>query len=210
MSGLTNSVFKMEIKLKKCKGTGQAKGSGCTDKKHIKAYGLCYDCYVKWLLNTDNGKAKLERSRIQGKKRVEKETRKISREQKQADKSIQKLIQEARGPFHKWIRFRDANESCISCGSTDSSIWDAGHFYKAELYSGLIFDEKNVHKQCGKCNRFLGGNEREYKNGLIKRYGKDYALELESKKDRLRTYKYSREELEEIKLTYLKKLKDAR
>lgn len=199
----------IEKKLKKCKGTGKAIDSGCLKETYSRHYGLCNSCYADWLLHTDNGKAKLERSKIISKKRIEKARRKKTREQKEADKSIQKLIQEARAPFHKWIRLRDANRECISCGSTDSKIWDAGHYFKAEIYSGLVFNEKNVHKQCGKCNRFLGGNERGYRAGLIKRFGEQYVLHLEANADFFRLYKHTREDIRVLKQMYLKRLKDA-
>jgi hypothetical protein len=54
-----------------------------------------------------------------------------------------------------------------------------GHF-KAELYSGLIFDERNVHKQCRKCNRFKNGNELQYRKGLIESYGVEFVDKLET------------------------------
>jgi 2-C-methyl-D-erythritol 4-phosphate cytidylyltransferase len=73
-----------------------------------------------------------------------KEKLKIKKEYKEQNKSIAQLIQEARKPFQQWIRIRDANKPCISCGSVDSMIWDAGHFKKAELYPGMIFNEMNV------------------------------------------------------------------
>jgi 5-bromo-4-chloroindolyl phosphate hydrolysis protein len=80
---------------------------------------------------------------------------------------------------------------------------------KAEVFSGLIFDETNVHKQCKKCNHFLDGNELGYRDGLINRYGIAYVLELENKKLTGRHYEYSREELEAIKQKYSKLIKDA-
>lgn len=81
-------------------------------------------------------------------------------------------------------------------------MWDAGHYLKAEIYSGLVFEETNVHKQCRKCNHYLGGNELGYRDGLIKRYGIAYVLELENKKLTGRYYKWSDEELETIKTKY--------
>ena len=131
----------------------------------------------------------------------------MEKEYKNTHKSIAKVIQETRIPFHKWIRYRDANRECISCGTTASKIWDAGHYFKAEIYSGMIFNEKNVHKQCRKCNTFLGGNEREYRKGLIARYGEQYVLHLEARAIEMRSYKYSRTELNDIKLKYLNNLK---
>lgn len=129
------------------------------------------------------------------------------KQRKEKIKTLTQLINEARKPFQKWIRTRDKNRPCISCGNNTSLIWDAGHFYKAELYSALIFEEKNVHKQCRKCNCYLSGNEVEYRIGLLMRYGGAYVAELELKVEKQRIKKYERLELQEIKNKYILKLK---
>jgi hypothetical protein len=141
-------------------------------------------------------------------KKQEKENRKEKRKYIEDNKSIKQLIAEAKKPYQKWIRFRDANQPCISCGSTTADIWDGGHFYKAELYTGMIFNENNVHKQCRKCNSFLGGNENNYRLGLIKRYGMDYVLELDAMAITARMYKFTKDEVRELKAKYLNKLKE--
>lgn len=123
-------------------------------------------------------------------------------------KTLSDYEQEAREPFQKWIRLvRDVDQPCISCDNSDTDKWDAGHYFKAELYSGLIFDERNVHKQCKQCNHRLHGNESGYRIGLVKRYGEAYVLELEKIKDVCRNYKYTKLELIEIKNIYKLKLK---
>ena len=104
--------------------------------------------------------------------------------------------------FQRWIRLRDKDKPCISCGTISSSVWDGGHFKKAELYSGVIFHEHNVNLQCGKCNRFLGGNELNYRTGLIAKIGEQAVLNLEHLAEMSRMKKYTNEELEEIKLKY--------
>lgn len=205
---------------KKCKGNGKAKGWGCgtplpfTLNSNIKTYkskyGLGYDCgcFQKFLIGSEEGLKIIKNTSIKAKKETEKQNKKKLKQKKQKLKSIQQLIKEARIPFQKWIRKRDEDKSCVSCGTQKTTIWDAGHYYKAELYSGLIFDEDNVHKQCRKCNSYLGGNEREYKKGLEKRYGKDFVLKLEQKAVNLRSRKYTREELINIKRKYQQKLRN--
>ena len=123
-------------------------------------------------------------------------------------KSATWYINDARVTFQLFIRLRDKNLACISCGSTTSQIWDAGHFYKAEVYTGLIFDERNCHKQCRKCNHFEGGNELHYREDLIARYGVEYVKKIELIKDKLREYKYSKAELIDIKENYKQKIKE--
>jgi len=201
------------IKEKPCRGTGKAKGYGCGELQFKRRYGLGYKCgcFNHWLVSTPEGKETLKKSTLKAKKQVKtkviREARERKREWKQKHKSIQKLIQEARRPFQKWIRQRDNNRPCISCGNHYADIYDAGHYFKAELYSGMIFDEDNVHKQCRKCNSYLGGNESAYKTGLELRYGKEYVDNLTRKANERRDYRYSREELIEIKTKYQKKCK---
>jgi len=123
-------------------------------------------------------------------------------------KTLGQFEAEAKTSFQKWVRMRDSHMPCISCGVKDTDLFDGGHYFKAELFSGLIFDERNCHKQCRKCNRFLNGNELQYRSGLIKRYGIDFVTNLESISDSKRVYKYSREELIAKKLQYDIKIKE--
>ena len=125
--------------------------------------------------------------------------RKVYREK---NKTYTQKVNEAKLVFQKWVRLvKDKGNACISCGSNSDQV-DGGHYLKAEVYSGLIFDERNCSIQCRKCNRFLNGNELNYRDGLIKRYGKEFVEQLESEKDTKRVYKWSDQELENIKQKY--------
>lgn len=139
-------------------------------------------------------------------KHLEANTAKINRANKAIArneiKSYAQRLSEAKKVFQKWIRLRDKDKPCISCGTISSSVWDGGHFKKAELYSGVIFHEHNVNLQCGKCNRFLAGNELNYRTGLIAKIGEEAVLNLEHLAEMSRMKKYTNEELEEIKLKY--------
>lgn len=115
---------------------------------------------------------------------------------------------DAKRVFQKFVRFRDVDLPCISCGVPVASQWDGGHYFKSELYSGLIFNEDNCHKQCSRCNNELHGNEANYRIGLVKKIGEERVKWLEENKDRLRTYKYSKEELLAIKKKYMLKIKE--
>lgn len=146
----------------------------------------CFDCAIK--LEAD---------------KKEKKWKERKREFKKKDKTYTQKVNEAKKVFQKWVRLRDKDKPCISCGTTTSDIWDGGHFKKAELYSSTIFDEDNVWKQCRKCNRFLGGNELNYREGLIKRIGLERVEAVEERASE-RVYKYTDQELEEIKTKYKK------
>lgn len=105
--------------------------------------------------------------------------------------------------FQKWCRIRDEKEPCISCGTTKAK-WDGGHYLKAEIYSGVIFDERNVNKQCSYCNQYLDGNTAAYRQGLIVKIGVKEVEALEQLANETRTKKWTIEELQEIKNKYKK------
>lgn len=147
-------------------------------------------------------------ARKKEKEKREKKQKAKDRATKQKLKTYSQKVQEARRIFQQYIRLRDKDQSCICCGASESKAWDAGHFYKAELYSGLIFNEDNCHKQRRYCNRYLGGNEREYRVGLIDRIGLEKVEAIEAAKDSLKYYKYTDDELNGIKKKYRKKIKE--
>jgi hypothetical protein len=140
-------------------------------------------------------------------KRIERKKKAENKVLKEKLKTLTQYESEAKKEFQRFIRKRDENLPCISCGTFQTDLWDGGHFKKAELYSGVIFDEMNCHRQCRKCNRFLGGNELNYREGLVKRYGIDYVLEIEERALRLKKHKYSREDLIALKNLYKEKIK---
>jgi hypothetical protein len=117
-------------------------------------------------------------------------------------KTLGQYEADAKKSFQKYVRMRDEKRPCISCGIENTELWDGGHYKKAEIYSGVIFDENNCHKQCRKCNRFLGGNELNYRSGLIQRYGIEYTDQIEEKANNTRNYKFTKEELIAKKLKY--------
>jgi hypothetical protein len=138
---------------------------------------------------------------------VAKKWRQEKKVMKEKLKTLSDYEKEAKAVFQKWVRQRDAELPCISCGAiTDRN--DGGHYFDAGMYSGLIFNEWNVNKQCSNyCNRKNHGNKANYRIGLVKKIGEENVLWLEENKNRLRNYKFTKEELIEIKNKYKKLLK---
>ena len=112
--------------------------------------------------------------------------------------TLPKLKKKAQDIFNKWIRERDKDLGCISCGAIGSQ---AGHYFSSGHYSSLTFSEINVNLQCTRCNMFLHGNLIHYRQGLIKKYGEKKIIQLEED-SRYGIKKYSRQELEEIIMKY--------
>lgn len=109
--------------------------------------------------------------------------------------------------FNTYIRMRDKNLPCISCGTTKNIQWAAGHFYTRGAYPNLRFHEDNVHKQCNQyCNMKLSGNLIAYREGLINRIGIERFEALEREKNSV--VKYTIPEVKELIEKYRKKIKE--
>lgn len=119
-------------------------------------------------------------------------------------KSVQALA-------NRYARERDcfghSGTGCISCGEwTSFEKLDGGHYIPSTV-SSTRFDERNINAQCHKCNRFLHANLRGYFRGLEAKLGRDGLDDLESIAG---PYKWTREELNALKLYYKRKLADLR
>ena len=196
----------MMQKEKICKGINKARMvKGCGKITLYRTFGLCASCLSDFLFNSDAGKVIFNKINLKVKSDKDKAFKSDLREKL---KTIGEYKAEARKSFQKWIRLRDSDKSCISCNSSTADVFDGGHFYKAEVYSGLIFNENNCHKQCRKCNRFMNGNELNFRKGLIARYGIDYVTNLDNICDINRVKKFTKEELIAKKLQYDIKIKE--
>lgn len=198
----------MNPKKKKCKGNYRVSIQGCGNLVYKRTYGLCQSCYAKWLLETDDGREKLKYATLKAtKERVELEN--AEKEIKER-KKISYLLTNVKNIVHKYIRLRDKGRSCISCGTEWREDFQAGHFYKSELYSSLRFNEDNIHGQCPKCNIYDEGNLNKYDLNLPKRIGKSkyHKLKELALEDKKTAFKWDRDELENIRKRYKAKLSE--
>ena len=81
----------------------------------------------------------------------------------------------------QFSRPRDIIVACCCCGKVLS--WnnvDGGHFIGRGRggYSGVYFDERNVHAQCKGCNMWTQNNP-DYRKFMLLKYGQDTIDELE-------------------------------
>lgn len=131
--------------------------------------------------------------------------RKSLREAKAKAKPRSKWLAEAQAAFNKWIRLRDADRPCISCGRHHTGKYDAGHYRSVGSNPALRFSELNVHKQCVPCNQHKSGNAVEYRIGLMARIGIEGVEWLEGKHE---PKHYTIDDLQAIKKMYIQKAKD--
>lgn len=111
--------------------------------------------------------------------------------------SLAGWIAKAQKEFNTFIRRRDQDKGCISCGAR---VTEAGHYLSAGHNTSMRFSEINTNGQCTRCNCFLHGNLIDYRQGLIKRYGEQKVLLLESQARQVK--RWSRGELQIIYQTY--------
>ena len=111
---------------------------------------------------------------------------------------------EAQAAFNRYIRARDAELPCVSCGRFHGGQWHAGHFRTVGSSPALRFDEANCHKQCAPCNNYLHGNLTKYRESLLLKIGAEEVARLEGPQE---PKKYTIENLKEIKAKYTKMAK---
>jgi len=125
--------------------------------------------------------------------------------EKKERKSWEKRKEVARGPghymnladkaFQLWVRLRDHEEPCISCGRYEWEIphegrvggkWDGGHYKGKGAFTELRYHEDNCRKQCKSCNRDKSGNPVPYRVRLIEKIGIDRVEFLEGPQEMTR------------------------
>lgn len=118
---------------------------------------------------------------------------------------ISNLKKEVQKVFNKFIRLRDKDDMCISCGK-NCGKWDAGHYLSQGSTGALRYNEYNCHKQGVGCNRFKHGNLLEYRIRLIGKIGSGPVEWLEDHRNDVK--KWTREELNELREEYKNKIKE--
>ena len=95
----------------------------------------------------------------------------LTRAKRESLKSKAQWAKEAQTAFNAFIRERDADQPCISCGRWHTGQYHAGHYLSVGARPELRFTESNVHKQCAPCNTHLSGNAVLFRRGLIAKLG---------------------------------------
>ena len=162
----------------------------------LKAF-CTYECLKEF---TKKNKDKIQ-------KKVIKEKRQDDKKRKEKLKTRSQWMREAQAAFNKYVRWRDRDEACVSCGNyiigdVPGGGWDAGHYRSTGSAPHLRFNLWNCHKQCVKCNRYLSGNVADYRIRLAKKIGIEKLEQLESDDQ---SKNYSIDDLKRIKTIFRKK-----
>ena len=96
-------------------------------------------------------------------------------------KSQADYVKDLQTIFNQYIRLRDKDLPCVSCGVFNCEEFHAGH-YLPTTFQVLRFNEFNVWKQCSRCNTHLRGNITAYRIELVNRIGLAEVEKLENKR----------------------------
>lgn len=141
---------------------------------------------------------------------LEKKREKQLADKQKADRAAWRKRKAAVKPLRHWedvtqrvvndyIRERDHDLPCISCGTFDTVQWEAGHYRSRGKASHLRYHEDNISKQCHHCNVQLSGNQQQYRLGLIKKIG---PVRVDALENNNTPHRYTIEELEAIRKHY--------
>ena len=105
----------------------------------------------------------------------EKSERALHREKKKAVKRRSEWLADLQIEVNKYVRLRDKDEPCCTCGTTNNIKYDAGHYRSVGACPDLRFELTNIHKQCSvKCNQYGSGMRLEYRQFIINKYGNEH------------------------------------
>ncbi|MFJ2319218.1 recombination protein NinG [Pseudomonas sp. NPDC087817] len=120
-------------------------------------------------------------------------------------KSRAEHMREAQAAFNEWVRLRDSDRPCVSCGRHHEGQYHAGHYRSVGANPELRFEPLNVWKQCAPCNTHLSGNLVNYRLSLAQLIGPEKVDWLEGPHP---ACKHTVEEIKTIKAEYRAKTRE--
>lgn len=124
---------------------------------------------------------------------------------KEALKTRADHLKDTQVAFNAWVRARDADLPCISCGRHHEGQYHAGHYRTVGANPELRYEPLNAWKQCAPCNNHLSGNLINYRISLLQRIGEEKVTWLEGPHE---AKKYTVEELKAMAAEYRAKTKE--
>lgn len=162
----------------------------------------------KFCMSTDECRSAAAKFAIEYSKKIQiaKDNREWQREKKvrkEALLSHSEWLNLFQKVFNTYIRTRDKNSRCISCGTSNGQM-HCGHYRAVSVAPQLRFNEDNCAKQCARCNTYLSGNLINYRIALIEKIGLERVEKLENDNSNL---KISIPEIKEKIKEYKEKIK---
>ena len=114
-------------------------------------------------------------------------------------------LKDTQTAFNAWVRERDAELPCISCGRHHAGQYHSGHYRTVGASPELRFEPLNAWKQCAPCNNHLSGNLINYRISLLQKIGEEKVIWLEGPHE---AKKYTIEELKAMTADYRAKARE--
>ena len=114
-------------------------------------------------------------------------------------------LKDTQQAFNAWVRERDAELPCISCGRHHAGQYHSGHYRTVGASPELRFEPLNAWKQCAPCNNYLSGNLINYRISLLQKIGEEKVIWLEGPHE---AKKYTIEELKAMTADYRAKARE--
>lgn len=154
-----------ERKPPKAKTCSKVKG-GC-GQKFVPMRSMQSACGVSC------AQAMAQRKREKESARKEQEGRRQTRAKLLTLKPLSYWRNRAQAAVNRFVRLRDAEQPCISCGATTAVQWHAGHLLSRGARPELALEPRNIYKQCSQCNDHMSGNIINYRASLIRLKGRE-------------------------------------
>ena len=171
----------------------------------------CKVCKTEYMpFNTMQKVCGVKCSQEWAKQQAQKQYRREARAYREKTKDKKSLLTEAQRALNAYIRIRDHELPCISCGGEHDlnmlgGTYDAGHWHGVGPHPTLRFRLWNIHKQCKYCNNRLSGNPQNYRQGLKQRFGWAWLQRREFEAQSAEFNHYSKDDLRRIKKLFNRK-----
>lgn len=119
--------------------------------------------------------AKREKDRVS----IQRRERREIKERKEKLKSRADHLKDAQAAVNEFVRLRDKDLPCISCGRHHQGQYHAGHYRTVAAFPELRFELLNIHKQCAPCNNHKSGDIVNYRINLVAKIGAERVAWLE-------------------------------
>ena len=179
--------LKQKMKIRLCNNCRKKVATQDALMSQLKAF-CCYECLKSY-------------SSKNAEKIIAKERRVQDRKTKEKLKTRGDWMKEAQAAVNAYIRWRDRDKGCISCGTSliqesTGGGYDAGHYLSRGAHPNKRFRLDNIFGQCKRCNRYMSGNVSNMRIGIIQRHSQEFL-------DRIETCQHN----PRIDIDYLKRIK---
>lgn len=194
----------MANRKKKCKRCGEYRDA----ESGVNTPAAWFCCHAHAIeFSIEASRKRTERLRAKAARAHEQEAKnaaKRDRERKMEVKPLSYWMKRAQAAVNRYVRVRDRDLPCISCGRHHTGQYHAGHYRSVAACSSMRFYTLNINKQCSVCNTHLSSNAIQYRLALVEKYGANTVEYIESSNGCVR---YSVDYLKRIELVFKAKTK---